>query len=143
MISLEVNQLYVPDLHDDFIMNENLKLFQFIDKDPIKAFYLGMYVTKWWDKLDKDQMYLHSKELRHNGPDYIAKYQDQIEYWSKKYDGEEDIDMIKLAEFLLNNIFYQEEDDQVRLALHLGMAIGSKIELENDGTDETGIKTSV
>lgn len=141
MISLEVDNLYIPDLHDDFIMNDKLKLFEFINKDPVKAFYLGMYVVKWWSKLDKDQMYLYSKELRHNGPDYISDYQEQITFWSKKYEGEENIDMINLAEYLLNNIFYKEEFDQIRLALHLGMIVGSKIELENDGTDETGIKT--
>lgn len=140
MISLEVNNLYIPDLHDDFIMNKDLKLFQFINNDPVKAFYLGMYVVKWWDKLDKDQMYLHSKELRHNGPDHIAKYQEQIQYWSKKYEGEENIDMIDLAQFLINNIFYEKENDNIRVALHLGMVVGSKIESDDDGTDETGIK---
>lgn len=142
MISLEIDNLFVPDLHDDFIMNEKLKLFEFIEEDVKKAFYLGMYITKWWDSLDKNQQYLHSKELRHNGPDYISKYQEQIKFWSEKYKGEEDIDMIDLAQYLLNNIFYNDEFDKVRLALHLGMVVGTKIDL-NDESDkgELGVKS--
>ena len=66
VISFTVNPLFVLDLRDDFLMNNSKKLYEFIGKDPVKAFHLGVHVSKWFDLLDKKQQYLHSKLLRHN-----------------------------------------------------------------------------
>lgn len=137
MLSLTIDNLFIPDLKDDFIMNKDKKLYDFIEGDPITAFYLGMYITNWWEFLDKEQQYLHSKLLRHNGPD-IVNYQSQIAHWSKNFepDGTKEIDMFQLAEFILNNVIFEKEEDIIKLALHLGMVVGQKI--DSDGTEYNG-----
>ncbi len=48
MISFAVDPRFIQDLEDDFMVNETLTLYEFIGKDPIRAFYLGYNLTKWF-----------------------------------------------------------------------------------------------
>lgn len=136
MISFAVDSRYVLDLEDDFVMNETLTLYEFIGKDPVRAFYLGHNLHKWFKNIDKKQKYLYSKQARHNKDD-LEKYQSQIEYWSEKFPGEEDVSMIELAEFIINNMFWEEkteELDKVKLAFFFGMAVANtQEEIKSDG----------
>ena len=129
MISFAVDPRYTQDLEDDFVMNEDKTLYEFIGKDPVKAFYLGYNITRWFKYIDKKQKYLYSKQARHNKDD-LEKYQSQIEFWSNKYKSSEpEINMAALAEFIFNNMFWDEktEDiDKVKLAFFFGDIIASK-----------------
>ena len=125
MISFAVDSRFVQDLEDDFMVNEDLTLYEFIGKDPIRAFYLGHNITKWFKDINRKQRYLYSKQARHNNDD-LEKYQDQIEYWTRKFPKEGEISMAELAEFIINNMFWEEkteELDRVKLAFFFGDTI--------------------
>lgn len=125
MISFAVDPRFVQDLEDDFMVNEDLTLYEFIGKDPVRAFYLGHNITKWFEDINRKQRYLYSKQARHNNDD-LEKYQDQIEYWTRKFPKEGEISMAELAEFIINNMFWEEkteELDRVKLAFFFGDTI--------------------
>ena len=137
MISFKVNTLFILDLRDDFLMNTSKKLYDFIGLDFVKAFHLGIHVTKWFDSLDRNQQYLHSKSLRHNQED-IQQYVDQMKYWSKIFPhslDDEQIDTIELSEYIFNNIIWISSDvekDQIKVALFLGMVIGKNTNIDDE-----------
>ena len=125
MISFEVDSCYILDLKDDFIVNETLTLYEFIGKDPVKAFYLGININKWFKDIDMKQQYLYSKQARHN-KDGIEKYFSQIDYWSKKFSDQEEVDITELAEYIMNNMFWDkgtEDIDKIKLAFFFGNTI--------------------
>lgn len=126
MISLSIDKNYIPDLHDDVFGNYDLNLYQFIDGDPVRAFYFGMCIKKWFNDLDQQRQLLYSKQLRHSS-DNLDKYKEQIEFWTKRFSEDEEVDMLDFSEYLLNNMFYDKEFDLINIALFLG----SKIENEN------------
>lgn len=127
MISLTVDQKFVDDLRDDFVINETENLYKFLNGDPVKAFYLGLNVTEWFEELDKKQQYLHSKQIRHN-IDEIKKYQSQIEFWTKRYP-EEEASFLEISEYILNNMIIEkdsEELDLVKIAFSFGITISQQ-----------------
>lgn len=138
-----VNQLYTMDLRDDFIMNYDKELYEFIDGDPVKAYHLGMYVTKWFDELSRDQQYLHSRDLRHINEE-TRSYSEQIQYWSKKFpsDDEQEVDLLEMCEYIYNNIIWLNDnyEDQIKVALFLGMITGQNMKEREGDTDEHSVK---
>lgn len=141
MISFEVDPRYTLDLEDDFVMNEDLTLYEFIGGDPVKAFYLGYNIYDWVDKIDKKQRYLYSKQARHN-KDALEKYQTQIEYWSRQFPESGEVDMVKLSEFIINNMFWEEETeelDTVKMAFFFGntIAVQQKKKQEDENVDHS------
>lgn len=143
-MSLGSNQLYVLDLRDDFIMNYDKKLYEFIGYDPVKAYQLGMYVTKWFDNLDRDQQYLHAKSLRHLNQD-IDIYNQQIQYWANKFsksEGEE-VDLLEMCDYIYDNLIWfpeNEEKDKIKVALFLGMITGKNMGDRNQDVDEVSVQ---
>lgn len=138
MISFAVDPRFVQDLEDDFMVNEDLTLYEFIGKDPVRAFYLGHNITKWFKDINREQRYLYSKQARHNNDD-LEKYQDQIEYWTRKFPKEGEISMAELAEFVINNMFWEEkteELDRVKLAFFFGDAIAKAQEQEEEAKSD-------
>lgn len=135
MISFTVNPLFVLDLRDDFLMNNTKKLYDFIGKDPITAFHLGIHVAKWFELLDKKQQYLHSKLLRHNQED-IESYMDQLKYWTESFphsSKDDQINMIELSEYVFNNMVWNDEEvDSIKVALFLGMIVGKNSNLDDE-----------
>ena len=130
MISFAVDPRFVQDLEDDFMVNEDLTLYEFIGKDPVRAFYLGHNITKWFKDINRKQ--------RHNNDD-LEKYQDQIEYWTRKFPKEGEISMAELAEFVINNMFWEEkteELDKVKLAFFYGDAIAKAQEQEGEAKSD-------
>lgn len=145
MISFAVDPRFIQDLEDDFMVNEDLTLYEFIGKDPVRAFYLGHNITKWFKDIDRKQRYLYSKQARHNNDD-LEKYQNQIEFWSKKFPKKGEVSMAELAEFIINNMFWEEktEDlDRVKLAFFFGDTIAKAQEQEEEKaiTDSTKLDT--
>ena len=135
VISFTVNPLFVLDLRDDFLMNNSKKLYEFIGRDPVKAFHLGVHVSKWFDLLDKKQQYLHSKLLRHNQEE-IESYMDQLKYWTEAFPNsskDDQINMIELSEYVFNNMIWSgEEMDKIKVALFLGMIVGKNSNLDDE-----------
>lgn len=126
------------DLEDDIVMNYTKDLYQFIDKDPVKAFYVGMNIKEWFNKLEPKQQYLYSKQLRHNR-DFLDKYIEQMKFWVDKYPDEKEVDLLCLSEYILNNMFWEEkteELDRVKMALFLGQSVRLKIDKQNEEADE-------
>lgn len=120
------------------MVNEDLTLYEFIGKDPVRAFYLGHNITKWFKDINRNQRYLYSKQARHNNDD-LEKYQVQIEYWTKKFPKEGEISMVELAEFIINNMFWEEkteELDRVKLAFFFGDTIAKAQEQEEKAKDD-------
>jgi hypothetical protein len=117
------DDIYVADLQDDFIMNHKLSLYDFINGDIVKAYYLGLNIREWMTYLDKEQQYLHTKSLRHNR-DSLLKYQSQFEYWIDKYP-EKNVSSSEILSYLLDNMYFwdveNEESDMVKLALFFGI----------------------
>lgn len=138
-----VNQLYTLDLRDDFVMNYDKDLYEFIDNDPIKAYNLGIYVTKWFNELNKDQQYLHSRCLRHINEE-VLPYSEQINYWSKKFPTEEDgqVDLLEMCDYIYDNIIWLEDEDiaRIKVALFLGMITGQQMKEREDDVDEHSVK---
>lgn len=104
-------------------MNYDLDLYEFIGSDPVKAFYLGVNIKDWFQKLEKEQKYLYSKQVRHNKED-LEKYQNQVQFWlDKQHDNEEEVNVCEMAEYVLNNMFWEEkteELDRVKMAFFFG-----------------------
>lgn len=129
MISFAVDPRYTQDLEDDFIMNEDQTMYEFIGNDPVKAFYLGYNLRRWFELIDRKQKYLYSKQARHNKDD-LEKYQNQIEFWANKYQSPEpEVNMAMLAEYIINNMFWEEEtedSDRVKLAFFFGDTIATR-----------------
>lgn len=139
-VSLAVDEFFVADLEDDFMMNETLNLYEFIGKDPARAFYLGLYITDWFKGITKSQRYLYSKQARHN-KEVAIKYSKQLDFWYNKFPGENDAElkMVKLAEFVLSNMFWdegQEDIDRIKLAFFFGDAINQAVEQEDKNVEE-------
>lgn len=128
MISFSVDPRFVQDLEDDFMVNEDQDLYEFIGKDPVRAFYLGLYIGDWLKSISRRQIYLYSKQARHNKDD-LQKYSDQIAFWAKRFpNSEEETNMADLAEFIINNMFWEEkteESDKVKLAFFFGDQIAT------------------
>lgn len=139
-IKLEITLTYILDLKDDFTMNTTEDLYQFIDGDPVRAFCLGLNIEEWFGSLEPKQQYLYSKQLRHN-KDSLSKYIDQIKYWSEKFlnENKNENDVVKLSEYILNNMFWEEEEeelDKVKLALSFGQSAKLQMNKQNGETLE-------
>jgi hypothetical protein len=136
VISFSVDHIYVLDLRDDFIMNTDRSLYDFLNNDPVKAFHIGVHLKKWYSLLDRKQQYLYSKSLRHNREE-IESYIDQAKWWTNKYPSKDDkqVDMIDYSEYIVNNMIWNdktEDIDKVKVSLFLGMTTGA----HTDGDDE-------
>lgn len=140
LIDLAIDANFIEDLKDDFLNNEEEDLYEFIDGDPVKSFYLGLHINRWFNLLDKKQKYLHSKLIRHNKDD-LEKYQDQIQYWTQQYSSgkDEEVDLSKLSEYMLNNMFYDpetEDTDIIKMAFFFGYLIANRTDEDEESSDD-------
>lgn len=119
MINLKVDKYYELDLYEDVIMNEDKKLYQFLDNDPVKSYYFGKNIKSWKDSLNDRQVYLYSKDLRRVDIN-IEKYIKQIKFWGSKLDPEKVVNIIEFHQYLLNNMFYSKDEDVLLVAIYLG-----------------------
>lgn len=123
MIDLTVTKDFIYDLKDDFTMNDKKDLYQFINGDLVKAFYLGINIYNWFQDLPNEKKYLYSKQIRHN-KDNLEKYQKQLEFWTSKFPSKTDkIDLVDLSEYILNNMIYEDNSDEINLAFYLGKLV--------------------
>lgn len=126
MIDLTVTKDFIYDLKDDFTMNDKKDLYQFIDGDLVKAFYLGINIEDWFQDLPNEKKYLYSKQIRHN-KDNLEKYQKQLEFWTNKFPSKTDeIDLVDLSEYILNNMIYEDNSDEINLAFSLGKLVNNE-----------------
>lgn len=122
-INLKIEYIEILDIRDDFIVNWDKTLYKFINNDPVIAFYIGFNIKRWFPLLECEQKYLHSKYLRHCTVDNDC-YKKQIEYLIKKFPSAEEIDLIELSNYVLNNIVLKKDSDFVSVSLYLGMVVG-------------------
>lgn len=140
-MKFNVDELFVLDLQDDFVMNYDKDLYEFINGDPVKAFYLGWHIEEWFKLLEKDQKYLHSKLVRHNNID-CKPYNKQIDYWVNKFtkgNPEAEIDLLDLSEYIYNNMFWDdktEDIDKMKVAFFLGGIVGKNVIKEEENEDD-------
>lgn len=126
MINLTVTKDFIYDLKDDFTMNDKKDLYQFIGGDLVKAFYLGVNINDWFQDLPNEKKYLYSKQIRHN-KDNLEKYQKQLEFWTSKFPSKTDeIDLVDLSEYILNNMIYEDNSDEIDLAFFLGKTVNNE-----------------
>ena len=126
MIDLTVTKDFIYDLKDDFTMNDKKDLYQFINGDLVKAFYLGINIDDWFQDLPNEKKYLYSKQIRHN-KDNLEKYQKQLEFWTSKFPSKTDkIDLVDLSEYILNNMIYEDNSDEINLAFSLGKLVNNE-----------------
>lgn len=126
MIDLTVTKDFIYDLKDDFTMNDKKDLYQFINGDLVKAFYLGINIDDWFQDLPNEKKYLYSKQIRHN-KDNLEKYQKQLEFWTNKFPSKTDkIDLVDLSEYILNNMIYEDNSDEINLAFSLGKLVNNE-----------------
>nr|DAM35259.1 MAG TPA: hypothetical protein [Bacteriophage sp.] len=126
MIDLTVTKDFIYDLKDDFTMNDKKDLYQFIDGDLVKAFYLGINIEDWFQDLPNEKKYLYSKQIRHN-KDNLEKYQKQLKFWTSKFPSKTDeIDLVDLSEYILNNMIYEDNSDEINLAFSLGKLVNNE-----------------
>ena len=122
-MNLHVDNIYIEDLRDDIRVNYDYSLYEFIDGDVIKAFYFGYIIKDEFETFDQGRQYLYSKGLRHVGKD-IEEYNPQIKYWIDKYIEQiktEEVDLIEVSEYVLNNLIYFDPKDIIKIALFLGL----------------------
>lgn len=120
-----ITEYELLDLKEDFCMNKEKDLYEFIDDDPLKAFYLGMYIKQWFELIDKEQQYLYSKQVRHS-KEQIENYLPQLKFWSSKFmEGKEDEgNAADMFVYILNNMFWEnEKKDPAKLAFYLGTCL--------------------
>lgn len=113
-------------------MNYDYDLYEFIGKDPVKAFWLSVNITDWFIELDKEQKYLYSKQLRHN-KELIEDYQTQFEFWANKFqpDDKKYVSILELSEYILNNMFWNNKDDIIYMAIWLGNLLYKESQVDN------------
>ena len=113
------------DVYDNFFINEENTLWEFIEEDVPAAFYLGVHFDKWFNELkEPKKQYLYSIDARHCNDD-LADYQDQVSFWASRFakqNKSKEVDMIEWSEYILNNMIFQPEDKEliVNLAFCLG-----------------------
>jgi hypothetical protein len=124
-IDLKIHPIDILDIRDDFLMNYDYELYDFIDDIPEIAFYIGLYIKKWFPLLEPSQRYLHSKSLRHVQLE-ISKYKDQIKFWTEQYpSNDSEVDIIDISNYILNNVMLDEEMDIIPLSLYLGLIMSA------------------
>lgn len=113
-------------------MNYDYDLYQFIGKDPVCAFWLAVHITDWFPELEKEQKYLYSKQVRHN-KEYIEDYQNQFEFWANKFESDDnkEVSVLELSEYILNNMFWDNEKDIIYMAFWLGQLLYKETQVDN------------
>ena len=126
-MKFDIDPVLTLDLKDDIFMNYDKHLYEVLGKNVLNAFYFGLIIKKIFDKLEPEQQYLYSKELRHLVRD-IEQYNSQIQYWTKKYANK---DLFNTLEDIYNNIIWfpdTEDIDTIEVALFLAITIESAID---------------
>ena len=131
MKSFEINIIELSDLYDDFMINEKKDLYTFLGPDYVRAFNLGLRLKLWFPLLERKQKHLYSFQIRHTR-ELIESYINQILYWTNQYEDKGDVNIIDISNFIFDNMIWNNEEDQVKVALYLGMVMGDKVDLSQE-----------
>lgn len=132
MINLVLSDIYLADLREDILLNK-YKIYDFLGNDIEKAFWFGFVILDVWDSLQGDQPFLYSKPLRHLSEE-VESYQTQITFWCNKYTQESD-NPFDFYAFILNNLFYDDVLDIIKISIRFGQLIKQKLK-ENEKSKE-------
>ena len=120
---IEFNQIFCEDLKDDFEEagrhERNFELDEFIQKDLSRAFAFGYCHLDWI----KEKMWFPvpiRKALRHLG-DNLEDFAPQLKWLNEKYDAiGKRVRIVDYANYILDNIFCDNQDDLLKIAILLG-----------------------
>lgn len=113
---IEFNQIFCEDLKDDFEEagrhERNFELDEFIQKDLSRAFgYLDWIKEKMWFPVPI------RKALRHDLEDFAP----QLKWLNEKYGAiGKRVRIVDYANYILDNIFCDNQDDLLKIAILLG-----------------------
>lgn len=133
MLELKFSELYLEDLKEDIILNM-YPIYDFLGKDLEKAFWFGFVFLEVLEKLQGMQPFLYSKPLRHIVED-ILPYKEQFMFWENKYwKGVEDekVSIFDIYSYILNNLFYENELDSIKIAIRFGELAYKQYENEKE-----------
>lgn len=123
-ITINFDNLYCEDIIDDFEefgrFGKNFTVSDFIQNDFSRAFCFGYC----YNELIKQKLWIPvsiRKEIRHL-PENLGYLNPQLKWLNSKYDLKETIKIQDYAEFILNNIFCDDVDTLLRLAIMLGIS---------------------
>lgn len=123
MINIDFSEIYCEDLIDDFEeagRNErNFTLDEFIQNDYSRAFGLGFCYKDFVDQ----KMWIPvsiRKSIRHISED-LEEFNPQLEWLNKKYGTGKQVKIRDYVNYVLNNLFCDDEDILLRIAIVLGM----------------------
>ena len=140
MINLKFNEIYLLDLREDILLNV-VPMYDFLSYDIEKAFWFGYLIHDTFKELKELQPFLYSKPLRHIAEE-ISSYEKQIEFWDAKrgeFNPEEDPlqEVLSLYEYILNNLFYDNKDDIIKIAIKFGQNLKNVIKEKENEKEET------
>lgn len=124
MKKIEFDEVFLADLKDDFELagkgEREFSIYNFIGKDLSRAFGVGYGVKDWglWVPVTA------RKELRHM-TDGMEKYDPQLQWVSSKW-VEESSELSEYIDFVLSNMFFDNEEDMIKVAVLLGNTIREK-----------------
>lgn len=120
---IEFNQIFCEDLKDDFEEagrhERNFELDEFIQKDLSRAFAFGYCHLDWI----REKMWFPvsiRKALRHLG-DNLEDFAPQLKWLNEKYGAiGKRVRISDYANYILDNIFCDNQDDLLKIAILLG-----------------------
>ena len=145
MINLKFNEIYLLDLREDILLNV-VPMYDFLSYDIEKAFWFGYLIHDVFKELKELQPFLYSKPLRHISEE-IQSYEKQIEFWDTKH-GEFNLDedplqeVLSLYEYILNNLFYDNKDDIIKIAVKFGQNLKNLIKEKENEKEKTTKESS-
>lgn len=123
MINVEFDEIFCEDLKDDFEeagRNErNFTISDFVQNDYSRAFGLGFC----YKDLIEQRMWIPvsiRKEMRHIS-DNLEDYNSQLEWLNSKYGIGKCVKIKEYVNYILNNIFCDDKEILLRIAIVLGM----------------------
>ncbi len=123
MIDIIFNDLYCEDIIDDFEefgrCEGNFTLSEFIQDDFSRAFCLGYC----YEQIIKQKLWIPvsiRKEIRHL-PEELEYFNPQLKWLNDKYNVKGIIKIQEYAKFILNNVFCDDKDTLLKLAVILGI----------------------
>ena len=121
---IKFDDITIADIKDDFELagknEKEFSIYDFIGHDLSRAFIIGYCIKDWnlWIPVTV------RKELRHSMDD-LAKYNDQLKWLNTKWDNDTPT-IGEYANFVLTNIFCDNEFDKINIAINLGSVLKLK-----------------
>ncbi len=123
---IKMDEIYLADLQDDFEEigrgQVNFTLDEFLQNDINRAFAFGYACNDWKEKGMWFPVSIR-KEIRHLA-DNTENYNAQLNWLNSKCDSK--IKSEDYVEYILDNLFYENKKDKIKIAILLGNTLKRK-----------------